>query len=98
MSQQAQAHYRILADGGAVLGVCDCEDAGGRATARPPATMGIEGGHRTDDAHTYVFMERYKDEAATEFHRNSDHFKTLGAAMKPFMAGRPDVVRMEEVE
>jgi quinol monooxygenase YgiN len=43
-------------------------------------------------------MERYKDEAATEFHRNSDHFKTLGAAMGPFMAGRPDVQRMEEIE
>ena len=53
--------------------------------------------YRTGDKHTYVFMERYKDEAATEFHRNSDHFKTLGAAMGPFMAGRPDVVRMEEV-
>ena len=53
--------------------------------------------YRTDDKHTYVFMERYKDEAAIEFHRNSDHFKTLGAAMGPFMAGRPDVVRMEEV-
>ena len=54
--------------------------------------------YRTDDAHTFVFMERYKDEAATEFHRNSDHFKTLGAAMGPFMSRRPDVQRMEEIE
>ena len=54
--------------------------------------------YSTDDAHTYVFMERYKDEDATEFHRNSDHFKTFGAAMGPFMAGRPDVMRMDEVE
>ena len=53
--------------------------------------------YRTDDEHTYVFMERYEDEAATEFHRNSDHFKKLGAAMGPFMAGRPDIVRMEEI-
>ena len=50
--------------------------------------------YRNDDEHTYVFMERYKDEAATELHRNSGRFKTLGAAMGPFMAGRPDVVRM----
>ena len=54
--------------------------------------------YKTDDEHTYVFMERYKDLAATDFHRNSDHFKTLGAAMGPFMAGRPDVMRMEEIE
>ena len=53
--------------------------------------------YRTDDDHTYIFMERYKDEAATEFHRNSDHFKKLGAAMGPFMAGRPEGIRMEEV-
>ena len=54
--------------------------------------------YRTDDEHTYVFMERYKDHAAVDFHRNSDHFKTLGAAMGPFMASRPDVMRMEEVD
>lgn len=54
--------------------------------------------YRTDDPHTFVFMERYKDQAATEFHRNSAHFKELGARMGPFMAGRPDVMRMEEVE
>jgi quinol monooxygenase YgiN len=53
--------------------------------------------YRTEDEHTFVFMERYKDEAAGDFHRNSDHFKTLGAKMGPFMAGRPEVLRMTEV-
>ena len=43
---------------------------------------------------TFIFTERYKDEAATEAHRNSDHFKTIGARMGPFMAGRPDVQRL----
>ena len=27
--------------------------------------------YRTEDEHTFVFMERYKDEAAGDFHRNS---------------------------
>ena len=54
--------------------------------------------YRTDDEHTYVFLERYKDQAAVDFHRNSDHFKTLGTAMGPFIASRPDVMRMEEVD
>ncbi len=43
---------------------------------------------------TFIFIERYENEAATEAHRNSEHFKTIGARMGPFMAGRPDVQRL----
>jgi len=49
------------------------------------------------DPTTYVFIERYEDEAATKAHRESEHFRTLGAAMGEFMAGRPEIVRFEEV-
>ena len=47
-----------------------------------------------ENPQTFIFIERYKDEAATEAHRNSDHFKTIGARMGPFMAGRPDAQRL----
>ena len=50
-----------------------------------------------ENLQTFVFVERYKDEAATEAHRASDHFKTIGARMGPFMAGRPDVERLVEL-
>ena len=53
--------------------------------------------YRTDDAHTYVFMERYKDQAATEFHRKQDHFRTLGREMGEFMDGPAEVMRLDEV-
>ena len=46
----------------------------------------------------YVFMEKYDDEAAVEAHRGSDHFKTMGAAMGPFLDGRPEIIRMDMVE
>ena len=49
-----------------------------------------------ENPQTFIFIERYKDEAATEAHRNSDHFKTIGARMGPFMAGRPDVLRLSD--
>lgn len=49
-----------------------------------------------EEANTIVFIERYKNEAATEAHRNSEHFKTIGARMGPFMAARPDVVRYSD--
>ena len=54
--------------------------------------------HRDEAAGTYVFMERYVDQAAVEAHRASDHFKTLGRKMGEYMDGRPEVLRLREVE
>jgi quinol monooxygenase YgiN len=57
--------------------------------------------HRREDAGdtpTYVFMERYVDQAAVEAHRGTEYFKTLGRKMGEYMEGRPEVVRMREVE
>ena len=53
--------------------------------------------HRSDDPCVYVAVERYEDMDAVENHRNSAHFKELGAAMGPHMAGRPEVQRLEEI-
>lgn len=46
----------------------------------------------------YLFMEKYEDQAAVDAHRASEHFKTLGAAMGPFMDGRPVIIRTNTVE
>jgi quinol monooxygenase YgiN len=43
-------------------------------------------------------MERYADQAAVEAHRASDYFKALGRKMGEFMDGRPEVLRLNEVE
>ncbi len=34
--------------------------------------------HRSEAPQTYVFMERYADQAAVEAHRSTDYFKALG--------------------
>jgi quinol monooxygenase YgiN len=54
--------------------------------------------YRAEAPGTYVFMERYVDQAAVEAHRATEHFKTLGRKMGEFMDGRPDVLRLREVE
>ena len=54
--------------------------------------------HRDEAQGTYVFMERYVDQAAVEAHRASDYFKTLGRKMGEYMDGRAEVVRLKEVE
>ena len=54
--------------------------------------------HTSDTPGTYIFMERYVDQAAVEAHRGSDYFKTLGRKMGEYMDGRADVLRLKEVE
>ena len=55
--------------------------------------------HVVNDAPTtYVFMERYVDQAAVEAHRGSDYFKALGRKMGEYMEGRAEVMRLTEVE
>ena len=46
----------------------------------------------------YVFMERYADQAAVDAHRATDYFKSLGRKMGEYMEGRPEIVRLKEVE
>ena len=52
---------------------------------------------RADEPNTYVFMERYVDEAAVDAHRAAPHFKDLGRKMGEFMDGRPQVQRLRAV-
>ena len=54
--------------------------------------------HHGEAPNTYVFMERYADQAAVEAHRASEHFKTLGRKMGDYMDGRAEVIRLREVE
>jgi quinol monooxygenase YgiN len=54
--------------------------------------------HRTETPGTYVFMERYVDQAAVDAHRATDYFKALGRKMGEYMDGRPEVLRLREVE
>ena len=54
----------------------------------------VEGG----ETPTYVFMERYVDQAAVDAHRASDYFKALGRKPGEFMDGRAEVLRLREVE
>jgi len=49
------------------------------------------------DATTYIVMEVYADQAAVEAHRNSDHYKTIGAGMGASMAGRPEIKILETI-
>jgi len=54
--------------------------------------------HHGETPNTYVFMERYVDQAAVDAHRGTDYFKSLGRKMGEYMEGRAEVMRLREVE
>ncbi len=54
--------------------------------------------HHGEQPNTYVFMERYADQAAVDAHRASDYFKALGRKMGEYLDGRAEVLRLREVE
>ena len=53
--------------------------------------------HHGEAPQTYVFMERYADQAAVDAHRGTEHFKALGRKMGEYMDGRAEVMRLREV-
>ncbi|MBC7670075.1 MAG: antibiotic biosynthesis monooxygenase [Gemmatimonadaceae bacterium] len=52
---------------------------------------------RTEPA-VYKVLELYASEDALKAHGGSDYFKAAGAAMGPFMAGRPEIDYLDAVE
>ena len=46
---------------------------------------------------TLVFVERYKDKAAVDFHSATPHFKAFFSKCTAFLSGRPEIVIMEEI-
>jgi len=50
------------------------------------------------DPNLLVFIERYKDQEALAAHSSSAAFKEFGAKLPPFLAGRPEITQLEEIE
>ncbi len=53
--------------------------------------------NKGDDSSTYVFLERYADEAALAAHRESAHFKAIGREIGAYMDGRAELMVLNEV-
>ena len=49
------------------------------------------------EPNTYKVLEIYRDEAALEAHRASDHFRAAGPGLGSVLAGRPEVELLDAV-
>ena len=46
---------------------------------------------------TLIIMERYKDKAALDAHSSTPHFKEFFSKSAEFVAGRPEMIMMDEL-
>jgi quinol monooxygenase YgiN len=53
--------------------------------------------YKAEEPDTYVFLERYRDEAALQAHRSTAHMQALGRKMGEHMEGRAQILRLQEV-
>ena len=60
-----------------------------------PGTLAYIAHQRADQPATFVFYEKYADQAAFEAH--GENLKKKGAAFAGVLAGAPEVVMMEEL-
>ena len=49
------------------------------------------------DATTYIFLEKYKNQEAQDAHGKTDYFRELGAQMEPFVVGAPEIKVLQSV-
>jgi len=50
------------------------------------------------EPNTYKVLELYRDEAALEAHRASEHFRTAGPGLGGVLQGRPEIELLDAVD
>jgi quinol monooxygenase YgiN len=73
-------------------------DLQNRVKANEPGCLAYQLTKSRTEAGTYKVLELYATADALKHHGGTDYFKAAGAAMGPFMAGRPDIEYLDAVE
>jgi quinol monooxygenase YgiN len=69
-----------------------------KVKANEPGCLAYQLTRSRGEPGTYKVLELYASEEALKAHGGSDYFKAAGAAMGPFMAGRPEIEYLDAVE
>jgi quinol monooxygenase YgiN len=72
-------------------------DLAAKVKANEPGCLIYQLTKSRTEAGTYKVLELYASEEALKAHGSSDYFKAAGAAMGPFMAGRPEIEYLDAV-
>ena len=63
--------------------------------AKEPGTLAYTVHQKKDDPTTFVFYEKYENDAA--FARHGENLKSQGAGFAGILAGRPEIVVLDEI-
>jgi quinol monooxygenase YgiN len=73
-------------------------DLAAKVKANEPGCLVYQLTKSKTEAGIYKVLELYASEDALKHHGGTDYFKAAGAAMGPFMAGRPEIEYLDAVE
>ncbi|HWC30765.1 MAG TPA: putative quinol monooxygenase [Dehalococcoidia bacterium] len=65
--------------------------------ANEPGTLLFVITRHPEREHTYVLVERYRDEAAFAVHRDSPYLAAIRPKLAQYLDGRPELLRLEQV-
>jgi quinol monooxygenase YgiN len=68
-----------------------------KVRANEPGNLTYQLTRSRTEPSTYKVLEIYRDEAALEAHRGSDHFKAAGPILGAVLAGRPELEFLDGV-
>ena len=63
--------------------------------AKEPGTLAYTVHQKKDDPTTFVFYEKYENDAA--FAQHGENLKSQGAGFAGILAGRPEIVVLDEI-
>ena len=73
-------------------------DLAAKVKANEPGCVVYQLTKSRTEAGVYKVLELYASQDALKHHGGTDYFKAGGAAMGPFMAGRPEIEYLDAVE
>ena len=73
-------------------------DLAAKVKANEPGCLTYQLTKSKTEAGIYKVLALYGSEDALKHHGGTDYFKAAGAAMGPFMAGRPEIEYLDAVE
>ena len=66
--------------------------------AKEEGTLFYTINRKRSEPNTIVVMERYRDKADFDAHSSTPHFKNFSSRFPEFMAGKPEITLMEEID
>ena len=73
------------------------KDLQSKVRANEPGNVAYQLTKSRTEPHTYKVLEIYKDQAALEAHRETEHFKGAGPMFAGVLAGRPEIELLDGV-